>query len=1433
MKRTDRKQLQIARRDVGAWVDLANATLRNTRHLPISRLATVTQEDAELLNLLAQVSHEDLKAASELTDTSWFGLKEPAPAVQEASRRILAVHQKIMSGKLNERLIFVHEWYANQLREQRAQLDELISLAIDNGPKAQSILTDTSHHIPGPEYSAPAIDVPLMTSFVDAAEFHSSEARALSNSMACSKGSCDQAHASAQALAAFAVALAELGGTDELESIRFEARRSNQAARTRLEPIIERLSEQAALARKPLFLAEHLPVRGAVGSVSDDVIHLRSLVDLVDQNEQLALALLDRANCVAETCGPSHIAAKNLIEVDDQVPGIGNDQSIADLATLIDQEFTEQCTLVTVALTGIEQISSRAAKALRDLEHLPLARGLSVSAGDIELLRNLVNQSDLLAEKARQLVDSGCTPTAPCVAHHDAARQICATYEALDLDTIEVVARSIHSHYAEEQAQVTTAFNTVEQHARASALALSDLDHMPLSREVSATSEDTESLRQVVQLFESYETDARRVFTPEGDSHPTSEVSRVAARALCDAYEFIDFARIEAHTAAIRSRYAAERADVRQTFDALSNAAKQYKQTLKRRATAGRHLRANLAAKFQAATPLRIRQEVWQLVPIVSEDHDQFADLWFLRDTAGAEAASAIVDRASAFSGARIEPLHPAFDSKWKCKRNAQCEFAHSQLPEVYSEAQSIWVELRGGSVTSESIPDMADLLDPSLKLLGYATTPTEPVGIVEASQLDGVHASFLLIRDAAKAARTAGEEAREAAGVVRDADVATVLKQMDLEVLRNASKSRIRTGALQEAGISNVWDVLRFDRKGDLQYLPGIGSASAQSIMQAALRLLGGIRDETPVRIEVKKKLKRTVAMLERLRDWDSLRHFEPSKDDRAIAKALLKVRKSEPDLTHVFAVRLSESDHRSVEGRTANRLAEAIQNAVADTPGAEASSQAADVWEDFLSRPATYFALLTELGFLTEDEAKMHGDLPQEIIDAVRAKDLKRDHLTASLRAYQSFGARFALVQQKVIIGDEMGLGKTVEALAAIAHLKATGHSHFLVLCPAAVISNWTREISKHTTMRSHRLHGSPRDREAAARQWVRDGGIAVTTFDLLHWSSDYLRQVELTCAVLDEAHYIKNPEARRSQAAAQVIADAKYVIMMTGTPLENRVSEFSNLVDYIRPDLASTAPEYLPSKFRKHVAPAYLRRNQEDVLTELPDLIEVDDWMQLSGSDTAEYREAVEAGHFMRMRRAAMLNPDSTKFGRLLEIVEEAEANNRRVIVFSYFRDVLAQVAAALPGQVFGPLTGSVQAAQRQRLVDDFTAAPGGAALVAQITAGGVGLNIQSASVVVICEPQLKPTLEAQAIARAHRMGQTQSVQVHRLLTEDSVDERIREILTKKRELFDSFARDSVIANRAPDAVDISDAELAREVIAAERERLFGATHQTPQL
>jgi hypothetical protein len=177
-------------------------------------------------------------------------------------------------------------------------------------------------------------------------------------------------------------------------------------------------------------------------------------------------------------------------------------------------------------------------------------------------------------------------------------------------------------------------------------------------------------------------------------------------------------------------------------------------------------------------------------------------------------------------------------------------------------------------------------------------------------------------------------------------------------------------------------------------------------------------------------------------------------------------------------------------------------------------------------------------------------------------------------------------------------------------------------------------------------------------------------------------------------------------------------------------------------------------------------------------------------------------------------------------LVVIVTEAREEGRSTVVFSYFRDVLDTVAAALaaPGvSVHGPLTGDVPVAERMGLVDAFTADDAGAVLVAQVAVGGTGLNLQAASVVVLCEPQLTPAAEAQAVARLHRMGQVRTVQAHLLLAEDGVDERIVELLAGKQQVFDDYVRRSSVAAAAVSAVDVTEAGLARDVVAWEQARL----------
>ncbi|WP_208722096.1 DEAD/DEAH box helicase [Rhodococcus qingshengii] len=752
-------------------------------------------------------------------------------------------------------------------------------------------------------------------------------------------------------------------------------------------------------------------------------------------------------------------------------------------------------------------------------------------------------------------------------------------------------------------------------------------------------------------------------------------------------------------------------------------------------------------------------------------------------------------------------------------------------------DAAEFLVEYRDGAVNADVTGILARLAGPSAPdRVDTSEALSDQVGlvarlsdfgrcseIIRAAAVAELPAAITAVEQALKDETTSRNQAENAGNEVRRAETRAWLADMPVERLKEATRDRLRVNALTDAGITTVQGVLELGNR--LEQLPGIGGTTATRLRGAAQTLWQTTYDEMPTRIDIKNRTPSTTELLRRLSAWDATRKIKGAAADVARVKELAPLARAlGRDVRHLvlFADNTTTFTELQVDIDAVIYRAQLVA-------GATNATGTADPWDDFLARPADYFALLAELGFITEDEEKTHGDLPDDIIEAVRALELDTEYLAASLRGYQSFGARFALVQRKVIIGDEMGLGKTIEALAVLAHLRSKGSHHTLVICPAAVVTNWIREVSSKSRLRPHRVHGP--GRESAAQNWRRNGGVAVTTFETLAWFDGHVTTIsDLGCVVVDEAHYIKNPDALRSQRTTRLLDSAERAILLTGTPLENRIDEFRNLVGYLRPELVVDATELTPRLFRKQVAPAYLRRNQEDVLTELPDLVEIEEWLPLSAADASAYRDAVAAGNFMAMRQAAMSQGKrSQKMERLLEIVAEAEENGRRVIVFSHFRGVLEQIVRALPGKVFGPLTGSVPAATRQTMVDQFSAAGHGAALVSQIVAGGVGLNIQAASVVVICEPQLKPTTEWQAIARARRMGQLESVQVHRLLTEEGVDPRITEILARKREVFDEFARVSETAQSAPEAFDVSEAELARDVIAAERERLFS----TPQL
>ena len=476
------------------------------------------------------------------------------------------------------------------------------------------------------------------------------------------------------------------------------------------------------------------------------------------------------------------------------------------------------------------------------------------------------------------------------------------------------------------------------------------------------------------------------------------------------------------------------------------------------------------------------------------------------------------------------------------------------------------------------------------------------------------------------------------------------------------------------------------------------------------------------------------------------------------------------------------------------------------------------AETWRRYAGNAATFIALLESVlpakvvakGALAGPD--MRGGLPAEIADAVEATQVDLRLLTANLRRYQQFGVQYIICQKRVLLGDDMGLGKTIQVLAAMCHLAAQGKKHFFVVAPNSVLINWEREVKKHTKLNPIVVHGGDRDDEL--EQWQREGGVAITTYTTLGRLVDKITPFDLLA--VDEAHSVKNPETQRTQSVVRLSGLTEHVVFMSGTALENRLSELQFLVKTVQPKVDAEVASLLkqvrpaPAEVRMKLAPVYLRRTQADVLTELPDLTETDEVIPLEPADVEAYRMSPD--NLMHKRLAATIGAggrQSAKFDRLRELLEGYEEDGRKVAVFSFFRQVLDDVSATVGG--CPQIHGSISAEERQLVLDRFAAKEGFGVLALQIEAGGVGINLQCAQVVILMEPQFKPSTEKQAIARVRRMGQTRKVNAHRLIAKGTVDEALVLLIERKKQVFEDYAQHSSVKDASEMAIDAGSAAM----------------------
>ncbi len=405
-----------------------------------------------------------------------------------------------------------------------------------------------------------------------------------------------------------------------------------------------------------------------------------------------------------------------------------------------------------------------------------------------------------------------------------------------------------------------------------------------------------------------------------------------------------------------------------------------------------------------------------------------------------------------------------------------------------------------------------------------------------------------------------------------------------------------------------------------------------------------------------------------------------------------------------------------------------------------------------------------------------------------------------------YQIKGIAFLMPRHAALLADEMGLGKTAQVLIALRLLFQGGLiRRALVICPKPLVINWTRELKIWAEDIPFEIIGG--DTNTRRAQWFGSKcPLKLVNYELLTRDAAFVEdpRVHFDVVVLDEAQRIKNRESKAAQVARGISRDRSWA--MTGTPIENRVEDLVNIFAFVDPDRvpADTPPRLLAEL----TGDAILRRVKEDVATDMPPKVIHDAHLELTPTQRTSYTMAEEEGivHLnemgdmitvqhvfelvMRLKQICNFDPatgDSAKLEQLQADLAEVAESGRKAIVFSQWVGPLERIAAAV--EPYGPLLfhGKVPHRQRQPILDQFKKDKSKHVLLMSYGTGSVGLNLQFANYVFLFDRWWNPAVEDQAINRAHRLGQKETVFVTRFVSQGTIEGRIAEILEAKRRIF----------------------------------------------
>jgi len=480
-----------------------------------------------------------------------------------------------------------------------------------------------------------------------------------------------------------------------------------------------------------------------------------------------------------------------------------------------------------------------------------------------------------------------------------------------------------------------------------------------------------------------------------------------------------------------------------------------------------------------------------------------------------------------------------------------------------------------------------------------------------------------------------------------------------------------------------------------------------------------------------------------------------------------------------------------------------------------------------------------LEHVAHLGEEEFTRFADTPEAQALRGRVRDFKGvpaadlpKALTADLRPYQKDGfdflAHLVAVRLGGILADDMGLGKTLQTLTWLAwlkerHLKNPKPS--LVICPASVLHNWRREAEKFTPNMKVLVLESGAARHNLRKQ-IPQHDIIVTNYALLRRDLEEFHKFSFRAVILDEAQFIKNPGAQVTQSVKQLKCEHK--IALTGTPLENRLLDLWSIVDFIQPGYLGNQEQFLETyeprgenaeseqriarrRLSAKLRPLLLRRLKKHVAKDLPDRIEErrdcplgDEQRKLYLAELRRSRDqvmkAVETqglnkskmhvlAALTRLRQVcchpSLVGSDtaSGKTDTLFELLDTLVADGQKVLVFSQFVQMLQILEKECHARNIHTHMLTGQTKDRQQVVADFQKETGACVFLLSLRAAGTGLNLTNASYVVLYDPWWNPAVEAQAIDRSHRIGQTQTVNAYRLIAPGTVEEKIWELQQSK--------------------------------------------------